>query len=445
MKTYSKKTKWLKFSGFALGTVILLLASFSMVGSTGSGGQGKTITALTLQNADIHSVLSFLADYGGVNIVASPQVNTSITMTLQEVTWRQALDILLKTYSLSGVEEPGYIRVIPTQDYMNEQMQIEKHKSDQKTLIGLETEVISVRHGTASDMVKSVKAVLSQRGTVDTDDRTNSLVIRDIPENIEKVKELVKTLDKETDQIKISTRLLEIESGALTELGIDWSIISRKSADLLEEAKPEASFNQKGNKVSDPIGTFTYATAQEDFDLEATVSALVSSNKGKIVAHPEITTVDNKEAFIQMGQKIPIKQFDQSGNVVITFTEVGTILRVIPHITSENRILLKLKPERSSYTFDANGVIINTNNAETNVVVENGQTAVIGGLTTQEETKNYTGLPILKDIPLVGYLFRYTRKQIVNRDLIIFVTPTIVTEQMHGSINSPSHQGTEKE
>jgi type II secretory pathway component GspD/PulD (secretin) len=122
--------------------------------------------------------------------------------------------------------------------------------------------------------------------------------------------------------------------------------------------------------------------------------------------------------------------------VVITFTEVGTILRVTPHITSENRILLKLKPERSSYTFDANGVIINTNNAETNVVVENGQTAVIGGLTTQEEIKNYTGLPILKDIPLIGYLFRYTKTQIANRDLVIFVTPTIVTEQMHSSIKS---------
>jgi len=437
MKTYSKKPKWLKLSGVAFGTAILLLASFSMVGSTGSRGQGKPITALTLQNADIHSVLSFLADYGGVNIVASPQVNTTVTMTLQEVTWRQALDILLQTYSLSGVEESGYIRVVPTQDYMNEQMQIEKHKSDQKTLITLETEVIPIKHGTASDMVKSVKAILSQRGTVDTDDRTNSLVIRDIQENIEKVRELVNTLDKETDQIKISTRLLEIESGAMTELGINWSIISREAADLLEGAKPEASFDQKANKVSDPIGTFTYATAQTDFDLEATVSALVSSNKGKIVAHPEITTVDNKEAFIQMGQKIPIKQFDQSGNVVITFTEVGTILRVTPHITSENRILLKLKPERSSYTFDANGVIINTNNAETNVVVENGQTAVIGGLTTQEEIKNHTGLPILKDIPLIGYLFRYTKTQIANRDLIIFVTPTIVTEQMHGSTNSP--------
>jgi type IV pilus secretin PilQ/predicted competence protein len=420
-----------------LGFLLLLFISFSVVGWSSPPSQDKVIPVLNLQDADIHSVLSLLADYGGVNIVAPPQVKASVTMNLQNVTWRQALNILLKTYGLSGVEEPGYIRVLPTQDYLNEEMQIEKHKADQKSLISLETEVIPVKHGTASDMVKSVKTILSQRGTVDTDDRTNSLVIRDIPEHIEKVKQLVKTLDKETDQIKISTQLLEIESGSLTELGIDWSIISVESANLMEGEKPKATFDQYTDRVSDPTGTFTFATAETDFDLQGTVSALVASNKGKIVAHPEITTVDNTEAYIQMGQKIPIKQFDESGNVVITFVEVGTILRTTPHVTSENRILLKLKPERSSYTFDANGVVISTNNAETNVVVDNGQTVVIGGLTTQEEVESHTGLPILKDIPLLGYLFRYTKTQIINRDLVIFVTPTIVTEEMHGSINSP--------
>lgn len=451
MKKYSRKRRWSKspqkpaphfvwfktLSITCLGLLFLVLAvSFWVVGEAGASGENKVIPNLNLQNADIQSVLTLLSDYGDVNIVASPQVKGTVTMSLQNVTWRQALDILLKTYNLYGVEEPGYIRVLPTQDYYTEQMQMQKHEADKKSLITLETEVIPVRHGTAGDMVKGVKAILSERGTVDTDDRTNSLVIRDIPENIDKVGHLVKTLDKETDQIKISTQLLEIESGSLTELGVDWSMISVESAELLDGEKPKATFDQLADKVSDPTGTFTFATAEEDFDLEGIVSALVSDNNGKIVAHPEITTVDNTEAFIQMGQKIPIKQFDESGNVVITFTEVGTILRVTPHITSENRILMKLEPERSSYTFDANGVIINTNNAETNVVVDNGQTAVIGGLTTQEEMESHSGLPILKDIPLLGYLFRYTRKSVVNRDLVIFVTPTIVTHEMHGSINS---------
>ncbi len=454
MRKILQRNGWLRWSGAVGGFCLSLAMLISVLGgaekvlaqSPQSGKAGKIITALNLQNADLHSVLNFLADYGGVNIVASPSVDASVTLTLQDVTWRQALDILLKTYSLTGVEEGGYIRVLPTPEFLNEQALLEKHRADQTATVPLETAVVPVKHGTAKDMVKSIKAVISTRGTIDTDDRTNSLVIRDTPEHIEKVKQLAKTLDKETDQIKISAQLLEIESGALTELGLNWSMISRRSAQLLEGDMAEAIFSQNTDRVSDPTASYTFAMVQGDFDIEGVVSAMVSSNKGKIIAHPEITTVDNREAYIQMGQKIPIKQFDEAGNVVIQFEEVGTILRVTPHITSENRILLKLKPERSSYTFDANGVIINTNNAETNVVVDNGQTAVIGGLTTQVEMKTRVGLPILKDLPLLGYLFRYTRTEIANRDLVIFVTPTIVTEEMHsmGSIQQ-SDEGSSHE
>jgi type IV pilus secretin PilQ/predicted competence protein len=366
-------------------------------------------------------------------------VNVSVSLSLQNVTWRQALDILLKNYSLTGVEENGYIRVLPTPEFLQEQALLEKRRAEQTAMVPLETAVIPVKYGTAADMVKSIRQVVSQRGTIDTDERTNSVVTRDTPEHIEKVKRLVETLDKETNQIKISTQLLEVESSSLTELGIDWSLISRKSAQLLDGDKSEGNFSQTTDLVSGPTANYTFAMVQGDFDIEGAISALVSSNKGKILAHPEITTVDNREAFIQMGQKVPIKQFDEAGNVVIQFEEVGTILRVTPHITSENRILLKLKPERSSYTVEAAGVIINTNNAETNVVVDNGQTTVIGGLTTQTESKIRTGLPILKDIPLLGYLFRYTRTEVADRDLVIFVTPTIVTDEMHGlgSIEQP--------
>jgi type IV pilus secretin PilQ/predicted competence protein len=445
MRTIFQRGACLRWSRVALAiflplTVLLVVGTGADNISAGPAGKsGKVITALKLQNADIHSVLSFLADYGGVNIVAAPSVNASVTLNLQGVTWRQALDILLQTYSLSGVEEGGFIRVLPTQQFLQEQALLEKHRADQTATVPLETAVIPVRHGTAKDLVKSVKSVISQRGTIDTDDRTNSLVIRDTPEHIEKVELLVKTLDQETNQIKIEAKLLEIESGALEELGLNWSMMSRRSAQLVDGDKPEAKYSQHTDRVSDPTATYTFATVHGDFDFEGAVSALVSSNKGKIIAHPEITTVDNREAFIQMGQRIPIKQFDEAGNVVITFEEVGTILRVTPHVTSEDRILLKLRPERSSYTFDANGVIINTNNAETNVVVESGQTAVIGGLTTQVEMRTRVGLPLLKDIPVLGYLFRYTRNEISSRDLVIFVTPTIVTGEAPsmGSIDQP--------
>jgi len=420
----------MKISKLKFGKIIFLVTFwlFIFFALQVLGEQEKILKTLTLQNADVHSVLSFLSEEGKKNIVASPAVTGSITLNLKGVTWRQALEIICKTYNFALVENPDYIRVVPLQDYLAELTITQKHEADQKTITSLTTEIISVKNGTASELIKPLRASLSERGTIDVDQRTNSLIVKDILQNIARIKEIVAALDKETNQIKISAQLLEVETGTLSQLGIDWKVVPSL------KGNNNMTIEQKANKLpaEDQIGNFTYSTVQTDFNLNATISAMVKSNKAKIVAHPEITTVDNKEAFIQMGQKVPIKQFDASGNTVITFVQVGTILRVVPHITSEGRILMKLSPERSSYQFDPNGVIINTNNAETNVVVDDGQTAVIGGLTTQEEKKLQTGIPILKNIPLLGYFFSYTKKEITNHDLVIFVTPTIVTNEMKG-------------
>lgn len=428
-----KKTTYLRLVlPVVVVSLMLLLVS--------SAGLGKQIKSLTLKDADIHAVLSFLADYGKVNIVASPEVEGSVSLTLGHIGWRDALNIVLKTYGLAGVQEKGYIRVLPLNQYMQEVMEQQKHKSEQEALISLKTEVVKIENATASELVKPIKTVLSSRGMIDVDDRTNSLIIRDIPENITRAKDMITTLDRETDQIEITAQLLEIESKALKELGIDWTFFTSRygpvDANGEYRTSHEATIEQMADRVSDPVGRFTYTTVQEDFDLTGTISALMKDNKAKLIASPVITTVDNKEALIQMGQKIPIKQFDASGNVVISFVEVGTILRVTPHITSEDRILMNLKPERSSYQFDPNGVIINTNNAETNLVVDNGQAAVIGGLTSQEKKSTKVGLPVLKDLPVLGYLFSYSQDEIINRELVITVTPKIVKKGMEGGLGS---------
>jgi len=429
----TQKKRYLKF--VTLGLTIFLILSFGSLAQA-----GREIKSLTLKDADIHAVLSFLADYGKVNIVTSPEVEGNVSLALNRVDWREALNILLKTYGLAGVQEKGYIRVLPLNQYMQEVMVKEKHKSEQEALISLGTEVIRIQNATASELVKPVKTVLSSRGVVNVDQRTNSLIIRDIPANIDRAKEMVNTLDRKTDQIEISAQLLEVESSALKELGIDWTFFTSRygpeNANGGYKTSHEGTIEQMADRVSDPIGKFTYTTVQEDFDLTGTISALLKDKKAKIVATPVITTMDNKQATIQMGQKIPVKQFDASGNVVVSFVEVGTILKVTPHITSENRILMYLRPERSSYQFDPNGVIINTNNAETNVLVENGQPAVIGGLTSQEKKTTNAGLPVLKDLPLIGYLFSYTQEEIINRELIITVTPRIVTEEIRGGLGS---------
>ncbi len=387
------------------------------------------IDNLTFQAADIRSVIRFLADYGKVNVVVAPNVQGSVTITLRNVMWDQALKIIGQTYDLSVVfERDGYIRVLPSGEYRKEQTETEKHNLEKETLARLEVKIVRLANTAAAELVKSVKSLLTDRGKVDADERTNSLILQEVPENIERVINFVKELDKPARQIKISAQILEISSKEANELGIDWTAGGKTVPN--DERSISQTATQNGDRVTDQFVKYNVIAVQRGWDINATVSAIVSSGKGKIIAHPEITTIDNKEAKIQMGQRVPVKQFDQSGNVVIQFEEVGTILHVTPHITAENQILMHLMPERSSLQPDASGIIINTSNAETNVVVNNGQTAVIGGLTTQDETESQAGVPVLKDIPIIGAIFRYTQKKSENRDLVIFVTPTIVEQDI---------------
>ena len=421
-----------KFYSTILVLAIALFASVAFFqNALAQDDPSAPIKNLSFQNADIRTVIGFLADYGQKNIVTAPEVTGNVTFSLKKVTWHEALDIVCKTYGLTAVEEGEYIRVMPTKTYLDEVSTMEKHLSEKEKLTELNTSVIKIDNAAAEDLQKTVTPLLSERGKAQIDKRTNNLVIRDVPSNLTKIEALVGKLDHATKQIKISTQMIEVSTSALQEYGIDWTSTGFKKTSSGKETSQES--NQFLDKVTDPAGSFSFTTLQDGWSLSATLSALISNGNGKIVAHPEITTVDNKEARIQMGQKIPIKQFDQSGNVVITFEEVGTLLSVTPHVTEANKILMQLRPERSSYPFDPNGVIINTSNAETNVVVENGQTAVIGGLTTQDVIKDQSGIPVLKDIPLLGYLFRYERKKVENRDLLIFVTPTIVDGSLAGA------------
>lgn len=416
-----KKTKW-------VWATIAVLAMATWVGAQ-APGRDQIIKSLNFQHADINAVLNFLAEYADMNIVAGPNVKASVTFNLQNVTWDQALDIVTKTYGYTAVQEEGYIRVVPTSEYQQERSADAKSNMEHEQLVALKTEIMKVNYAAAAELIQPVKSLLTSRGTVEADLRTNSLIIRDVPENMAPVVGFIQSLDRPIDQIKISAKLVEVGTEDLFELGVRWNLTGTSTID----GNPAVSSGGvEAEKVTDDVGFFTFSALAAGIDIDAKVAALSQLGKARVVAHPEITTVDNKEARIQMGQKIPIKQFDEAGNVVIKFQEVGTILRTTPHITAENKILMHLVPERSTYQFDPNGVIINTSNAETNVVVDNGQTVVIGGLTTQDKLETKVGVPILKDIPLLGYLFSYTQEKTVDRDLVIFVTPTVVDETTMG-------------
>ena len=387
------------------------------------------IENLTFQAADIRSVIRFLADYGQVNVVVAPNVQGSVTINLRNVAWDQALNIVGSTYGLAVVfEEENFIRILPSEEYRQEQTSIERHNNERLSLTSLEVKIVRLANTAAGEIKTSVESLMSDRGKVDADERTNSLILQEVPENVERVIEFIKELDRPSRQIKISTQLLEISSNSNMELGVDWTATG--SYEPNDSRSVTQVGNQVGNRVTDKFVSYDLGLVQRGWDLAATISTMISEGKGKIIAHPEITTIDNKEARIQMGQRVPIKQYDEAGNVTTKFEEIGTILLVTPHITAENRILMHLKPERSTLQPDASGIIINTSNAETNLVVHDGQTAVIGGLTTQDEVESEIGVPILKDIPIIGALFKYTQKKVESRDLVIFVTPTIVEDDL---------------
>ncbi len=388
----------------------------------------QPIKSLQFQSADIRSVLTFLADYGGVNVVVAPNVTGTVTIKLNDVMWRDALDILGRTYNLAIVPEKEYIRVLPQDDYTKEVTEREKANQEQRSLVALDTKIIKISNSASDDVVTAVKSLLSERGKATSDTRSNSIILQEVPSNMQKVLDYIAELDKPARQIKISAQLVEVSSTALEEMGVKWTASGSYTTD------GGNTYNQTGSvtldRNSDVAGSYHLTALEKGWTVDALVQAMVNNGKGKIIAHPEITTIDNKEAKIQMGQKVPVKQFDQAGNVTTRFEEVGTLLTVTPHITAENQILMYLKPERSTYQFDANGVIINTNNAETHVIVANSQTAVIGGLTTQDETETVIGVPILKDSPILGSLFKYTNKRTENHDLVIFVTPSIVDKDL---------------
>lgn len=407
--------------------VSALVASSVMSQETPTGDSKAPIKHLQFQSADIRSVLTFLADYGGVNVVVAPKVSGTVTIKLSNVGWRQALEIIGSTYDMAIVEEAqkGYFRVLPVEDYRNEVTEQRKHMQSQLQLEPLRTQIVHISNSTSNDMIKAVKSLLTERGKASSDPRSNSVILQEVPSNFDALLSFIAELDRPAKQIKISAQLVEISTTNLTEIGVNWRV------DGSFRTNSGRTISQAGSVTADlgataPVGQYSISALQNGWTVNAVVEALVTSGNGKIVAHPEITTIENKMARVQVGQKVPIKQFDESGNTAIVFEEVGTILMVTPHITAENQILMHLRPERSTFEFDPNGIVISTNNAETNVIVGNGETAVIAGLTTQDEVESVVGVPVLKDIPILGNLFKFTQKRVQSRDLVIFVTPTIV-------------------
>jgi type IV pilus assembly protein PilQ len=416
----------------ALGVLVLMVVQ-PRVASAQQGDikivpsedNGRAIS-MDVQNAEIGTVLRSIASYAGVNIVASPRVVGKVTVKLDQVPWREALTVILRAHSFDYVEEHGVLRVDTAEELRQEELEVVRASKQVEEMAKLESGMVTLSFANAEEVKNSLEQMLTSRGKLDVDTRTNTLLISDIPERVAIIQDMSRALDNRTPQVEINARLVDIDLRASQELGITWAANNIKDAgtNIVGSASIDAP-------IQSPVGNLRIGTVQSYGDLMFNLQALEKKNLAELISNPVITTTDNREASILVGQKIPLIVADEAGNALVQLTTIGIVLRVTPHINSEDRITLDIHNEVSDLSSQATvqgGVIINTSESDTRVLVQDGETAIIAGLIRSVESKLETGVPVLKDVPLLGGLFK--QKQNVNnsRELVVFVTPRIVTD-----------------
>ena len=406
---------------------------------------GSGTFSIDVEGADIRSVLRAIAEFSGRNIVIGRDVTGRVKVTLHNVGWQEALRTILRTQGLDYVEEGGIIRVDDLQKLGQEEVERETARSKAADLMPLETRIVKLNYANAQELMASLQGSLTKRGAILVEKRTNSLIISDLPDNVERVGKMASQLDSATPQIEIIAKLVDVDESALRGLGIEWNVGPAKSQFFSDASgnpagghgfnpgnDPDQSLNPDHHTpIADPATRITYGISKRWGFIEAQLQLLEEQRKANIISNPRITTFDNREAKILVGQKIPLIVQDVAGNPVSQLQTIGIQLKVTPHLTDEKKIIMDLHPEVSDLSTQSTvqgGVIINTSEADTRVMVDDGQTAVIGGLIRTNDGKVRTGTPILKDIPLLGMLFRSDNSVHDNRELIIFVTPRVVTD-----------------
>jgi type II secretory pathway component HofQ len=383
----------------------------------------KTVEFFEVHNADIRSVFRQLSAFSGVDIVASENVKGTVTLAVTNKSWKEILSIVCRIENLTTMIDGSYIYVVSNEDFNKQKINDATSVQATQELSPLKREIIKVQNAQAKEMMESIQTLLSLRGKITIVERNNALIIYDTEENISQVRRMITELDVETPQISISCKIIEVSSGAIQRIGVHWGYMDPASNVSVQHIPEGVGF------ISGALERVAYGIISPE-NFSAALEYLFTDNQGEIVAQPQVTTMDNKSARIFMGQQIPVKYLDEAGNTVVKMVDAGTELIVKPHISGEGRIHLELSPKKESYTLQDGVPVINEQSANTNVVVNNGETVVIAGLTSNESLKSETGIPILKDIPLIGNLFKRSSKNLDKKDLIIFVTPHIIDKNI---------------
>lgn len=381
--------------------------------------------SIDVQGAEIRTLLRAFAEFSGRNIVVGKDVKGKVSVSIRDTPWRDAIISILRSHGLDLTEESGGIRVDTQEKLQAELLSRETNEARRLEVKPMETRIIEVSYANARELQPVLQSLLSKRGQIQVDPRTNSIVVTDIAPKLDAAEAMAVKLDAKTPQIEIIAKLVDVDVSALREWGINWqwrNVKFEPSSDVSGEGDIAAD-------ISDPLFRFKTFIMGSNGDLDIELQALEQQRKANIISNPRITTVDNREARILVGQKIPLIVQDVAGNAVSQLTQIGISLRVTPHITADKMIVLDIHPEVSDLSTQSTvqgGVIINTAEADTRVMVANGQTAVIGGLIRNNVGTVRTGVPFLMNIPIIGYLFSSTSKVEQQRELVIFVTPHLI-------------------
>ena len=418
---------------------------------------------IDLKDADIHNVLRLLADTGHVNVVTADDVTGTITIRMRNVPWDQVLDVVLQAKGLGMVRQGNLIRVAPMAQLQKERELKLAQQKQEFELTPLETRLIPISYAQASELQARAKELLSPRGSIAVDERTNVLIARDVAGNLNYIEELIRSLDTQTAQVLIEARIVEATSKYSRDVGIQWggdvtfgpatgnptgvafpSSINAAGGNY-DNNTPTAGVSPFTRTVTTPnfavnlpaaVGTgaggalgMTFGSIDNILNLSTRLSAAESSGLVRIVSAPRVMVLDNREARINQGTLIPFAQVSALG-VQTTFQEAKLQLLVKPHVTADGSVSMHVKLNRDEPDFTQTSArgdpTILKREAETDLLVMDGHTAVIGGIYTRNTGRNLDQVPFFGDIPILGILFQRRRAADARGELIIFITPHIV-------------------
>ncbi len=408
---------------------------------------GRTIS-LNFQDIPVRTVLQIIADYNEFNLITSDTVTGNITLRLDGVPWDQALDIILKVKGLDKRMQGNILMVAPSDELAAREAKNLQAQQQVEELAPLYSEYVQINYAKASEFSDLIKnedtSILSPRGSVSVDERTNTLLIRDTAKSIEDIKRMVNILDIPVRQVIIEARMVTVKDNINEELGIRWGVTDTDgqyaTSGSLEGAgsaaggiAPALADRLNVNlPVASPAGALAFQVARlaDGTILDLELSAMEKENKGEIIASPRITTANQKEAYIEQGVEIPYQEAASSGATATQFKKAVLSLTVTPHITPDDKIILDLVVTQDTVSDVQSGQApaIDTQRIGTQVLVNNGETIVLGGIYQQSIISTISKIPVLGDIPYFGWLFRNTNQFNEKKELLIFVTPRIVTE-----------------